>query len=107
MAFEEPPEASPEADADAARQLARAIVVNRLAANASFEAALRRLGLKDAEGTTRVEDMDLSSFEVHMESTKRKRRSKMKKHKCVFVFNRPRHGHKADRTLTRQAQEAP
>lgn len=94
-AFEEPPEASPEADADAARQLARAIVVNRLAANASFEAALRRLGLRETDGATRVEDIDLSALEVHLESTKRKRRSKMKKHKCVLHFSsttsRPTH----------------
>ena len=79
--LDEAPEASPEADADAARLLARAIVMNRLGGTITFEAALRKLGLDLSEGRQRVEDMDLSALEVHLESTKRKRRSKMKKHK--------------------------
>jgi hypothetical protein len=81
--FDNPPEASSEADADAARQLARAIVMNRVGGSVGFEAALRKLGLDLSAGRQRVEDMDLSGLAVHLDSTKRKRRKKMKKHKCV------------------------
>jgi hypothetical protein len=72
---------SAEADADAARQLARALVMNRVGATVSFDAALRRLGLDMSDGQARAEEVDLSDLVVHLDSTKRKRRKKMKKHK--------------------------
>jgi hypothetical protein len=77
----EPMEPSPEADADVARQLARTLVMNRLGGTVSFDAALRKLGLDLSEGRERVEEMDLSDLAIHLDSVKRKRRKKMKKHK--------------------------
>ncbi|OBZ69079.1 hypothetical protein A0H81_10745 [Grifola frondosa] len=79
--FEETPEASPEADADAARQLARAMVVNRLGASISWENTLKRLGLDVTEGRAEEVSLAQAEFEIYMDSTKRKRRRKMKKHK--------------------------
>jgi hypothetical protein len=78
------PDTTAEADADAARQLARAIVMNRVGATVSFDAALRHLGLDLSEGRARAEEVDLSDLVMHLDSTKRKRRKKMKKHKYVF-----------------------
>ncbi|THH16485.1 hypothetical protein EW146_g4162 [Bondarzewia mesenterica] len=72
--IDDPPEASPEADAEAARQLARALVINRVGSLISWDETMRRLGVQ-------VEQMDLSGHEILMDSTKRKRRKKMKKHK--------------------------
>ena len=85
--IDDPPEASPESDADAARQLARALVVNKVGSAMQWEEALRKLGLD--ETTRRAEEVSLAEaeFDMYMDSTKRKRRRKMKKHKCV-VFNR-------------------
>lgn len=75
------PEPSPEADADAARQLARALVVNHVGASLAWEATLKRLGLDETKG--RAEEVSLAEeeFQIYMDSTKRKRRKKMKKHK--------------------------
>jgi hypothetical protein len=78
---------SADADAHAARQLARAIVMNRVGADISFDAALRRLGLDVSEGRARAEDVDLSDLTIHLDSTKRKRRKKMKKHKYVYLLS--------------------
>ncbi|KAI0056453.1 hypothetical protein BV25DRAFT_1842312 [Artomyces pyxidatus] len=77
--LDDPPEASPEADADAARQLARALVMNTVGGAVQFEDALRRLGLDLSVGRESV--TDVSELQVDMDSTKRKRRKKMKKHK--------------------------
>ncbi|TFY74477.1 hypothetical protein EWM64_g9535 [Hericium alpestre] len=78
--FDEVPEASPEADADAARQLARALVMNRVGGTLSWDAALQKMGLDVNEGRVSVEGVV-----VDMDSTKRKRRKKMKTHKWVIV----------------------
>ncbi|KIP12258.1 hypothetical protein PHLGIDRAFT_98171 [Phlebiopsis gigantea 11061_1 CR5-6] len=79
--IDDPPEASPESDADAARQLARALVVNRVGATMHWEDVLQKLGLD--ETARRAEEVSLAEaeFDVYMDSTKRKRRRKMKKHK--------------------------
>ena len=74
-------EASPEADADAARQLARAMVVNRVGASIAWEDTLKRLGLDVTSGRAEEVTMAEAEFEIYMDSTKRKRRKKMKKHK--------------------------
>ena len=89
--LEDPPEATPEADADAARLLNRALVVNRLGSTVSWEETLAKLGVVEermslAEMGTGAHDvgMDVSMmnrFDAYMDSTKRKRRKKMKKHK--------------------------
>ncbi|TFK54739.1 hypothetical protein OE88DRAFT_1653207 [Heliocybe sulcata] len=74
-------EASPEADADAARQLSRALVMNRVGGTISWQDTLQRLGLELAEGEGRADEMNLSGYTIKADSTKRKRRKKMKKHK--------------------------
>lgn len=84
--LEDPPEASPESDADAARQLARAMVVNRVSAALSWEQTLQKLGLDEAQGRAEEVDAAQAEFDAYMDSTKRKRRKKMKKHKCVYMF---------------------
>ena len=82
--LEDPPEASPESDADAARQLARALVVNRVGAALSWEATLKRLGLDVTEGRAEEISQAQAEFDMYMDSTKRKRRRKMKKHKYAL-----------------------
>ena len=79
--IDELPEASPESDADAARLLARALVSNRVGAALAWENTLKGLGLD--ESTVRVAEVNQAKaeFDVYMDSTKRKRRKKMKKHK--------------------------
>ena len=90
--LEDPPEATPEADADAARLLNRALVVNRLGGTVSWEETLAKLGVVEERassaemgmGARDVVNVDVSmmnAFDAYMDSTKRKRRSKMKKHK--------------------------
>ncbi|KAH7889561.1 hypothetical protein F5I97DRAFT_1934445 [Phlebopus sp. FC_14] len=82
--IDDPPESSPEADADAARQLAHTLVMNRVASAMDWQNTLSRLGLS-ADGTEG--DMALAKESaqkwvgIHADSTKRKRRKKMKKHK--------------------------
>lgn len=76
--IDDPPEASPEADADTARQLSRALVVNRVGNSVDWEAALQRLGL-DVQDSAFM--MDIGDSGIALDSTKRKRRKKMKKHK--------------------------
>jgi len=73
--LEDPPETTPEADADTARLLARTLAMNAVNSAVSWEATLRRLGLNPAE------DAALGGLAVKLDSTKRKRRRKMKKHK--------------------------
>jgi len=77
MTLEDPPETTPEADADTARLLARTLAMNAVSSAVSWEATLRRLGLN------LTEDATLEGPSVELDSTKRKRRKKMKKHKCV------------------------
>jgi len=87
--LEDPPEATPEADADAARLLNRALVVNRLGAAVSWEDTLAKLGAVEertslpemAMGAHDVVGVSMNGSNAYMDSTKRKRRSKMKKHK--------------------------
>ncbi|CDO73563.1 hypothetical protein BN946_scf185014.g33 [Trametes cinnabarina] len=79
--YEESADVSPEADADAARQLARAMVVNRIGASLAWEETLKRLGLDVTSGRAEEVSMAEAEFEMYMDSTKRKRRKKMKKHK--------------------------
>lgn len=74
-------DASPEADADAARQLARAMVVNRIGASLAWEDTMKRLGLDMTSGRAEEVSLAEAEFELYMDSTKRKRRKKMKKHK--------------------------
>lgn len=89
--LEDPPEASTEADADAARLLARALVINRVGGTIRWDETMRRLGWK-GEDSKEVLTMPVDSPRgrsvaldgenvVDMDSVKRKRRKKMKKHK--------------------------
>lgn len=64
---DDPPEATPETDADAARVLSRSLVMNRIGAWADWHAVLDALGHADAG--------------AQLDSTRRKKRKKMKKHK--------------------------
>jgi hypothetical protein len=80
--LEDPPETTPEADADTARLLSRTLVMNAVSSAVSWDATLRRLGLNPAENTAALGDQGLT---VELDSTQRKRRKKMKKHKCVNI----------------------
>ncbi|KAF9648981.1 hypothetical protein BDM02DRAFT_3269017 [Thelephora ganbajun] len=88
--LEDPPEATPEADADAARLLNRALVVNRVGGAVSWEETLTKLGIVEERmslaeigmGAHGIVDVSvMNGFDAYMDSTKRKRRKKMKKHK--------------------------
>jgi len=90
--LEDPPEATPEADADTARLLNRALVVNRLGGAVSWEETLAKLGVVEermslaemgmgAHDVVEVGASTMNGFYAYMDSTKRKRRKKMKKHK--------------------------
>lgn len=81
-------EASVDADADAAtaRQLSRALIMTHAGASVAWEDTLRRLGLdleKDVDRIQTRAQMDREWEEVTMDSTKRKRGKKMKKHKYI------------------------
>jgi len=82
--LDDPPEASPEADADAARQLARALVIHRVGGAISWEDTLTKLGL---DGNTKEGKVELAKEwareweTIYADSVKRKRKKKMKKHK--------------------------
>ncbi|KAH9170400.1 hypothetical protein EDB89DRAFT_1907770 [Lactarius sanguifluus] len=78
--LDNPPETTPEADADTARLLARALAMNAVSSSASWDATLHRLGLNPAEGRA-AESAALEGLAVQLDSTHRKRRKKMKKHK--------------------------
>ncbi len=80
--LEDPPETTPEADADTARLLARTLAMNAVSSAVGWDATLRRLGLNPAESTAVLGDQGRT---VELDSTRRKRRRKMKKHKCVNV----------------------
>ncbi|KAI9445959.1 hypothetical protein H4582DRAFT_2107842 [Lactarius indigo] len=78
--LDNPPETTPEADADTARLLARALAMNAVNSSVSWDATLQRLGLNPAEGRA-AESAALEGLAVELDSTQRKRRKKMKKHK--------------------------
>ena len=81
--FDDHMETSPEGDAETARQLSRALAVNKAGSTVAWEKALRMLGLDvemELERVVMREQME-KDWEVMMDSTKRKRRKKMKKHK--------------------------
>ncbi|KAI0691029.1 hypothetical protein BC835DRAFT_1417416 [Cytidiella melzeri] len=80
-AVDEPPEASPESDADAARILAKALVSSRVEAALAWEGTLKRLGLDESKVHAAEVSQAQAEFDVYMDSTRRKRRKKMKKHK--------------------------
>jgi hypothetical protein len=80
--LDDPPETTPEADADTARLLARTLAMNAVGSTVSWEATLRRLGLKPVEEDAAA----LGGLTVELDSTKRKRRKKIKKHKCVLLY---------------------
>ncbi|KAG0705078.1 hypothetical protein DFH29DRAFT_315968 [Suillus ampliporus] len=82
--LEDPPESSFETDADAARQLGHALVMNRVGGMVSWHNALARLGLvgESAEGSAvNAKESAQEWVTIHADSTKRKKRKKMKKHK--------------------------
>lgn len=73
-----------DADIDTARQLNRALTMTHAGNVAAWEDTLRRLGLDVDQQPDRVglqEQMDKEWQDVMMDSVKRKRRKKMKKHK--------------------------
>jgi hypothetical protein len=82
--LDDPPEPSAEADADTVRQLARALVVNRVGGTISWEDTLARLGF---DGNAKERTAELAKEwareldTIHADSVKRKRKKKMKKHK--------------------------
>lgn len=84
--IDNPPESSPDADADAARQLAHALVTNRVGGVIAWQQALSRLGLsaKHSENDmTLARESAQEWVTIHADSTRRKKRKKMKKHKYV------------------------
>ena len=84
LGFDPSSEPSVDADAEAARQLTRALTMNKAGATVSWEDTLKHLGLDVAQEADRVnlqQQFDKEWQEVMMDSTKRKRRKKMKKHK--------------------------
>lgn len=84
LGFDPASEPSVDADAEAARQLTRALTMNKAGATVSWEDTLKYLGLDVAQEADRVnlqQQFDKDWQEVMMDSTKRKRRKKMKKHK--------------------------
>ena len=106
--LEDPPEATPETDADAARLLNRALVVNRLGGAVSWEETLAKLGVAEERmnfyemgmGARNIVDVDISTmngYDAYMDSTKRKKKRKMKKHKlkkrrrvrCILLLSGP------------------
>ncbi|PPQ91401.1 hypothetical protein CVT25_014289 [Psilocybe cyanescens] len=71
-------------DAEAARQLTRALTLSKAGATLSWEKTMKHLGLdvsKDADRINLQQQFDKEWEEVLLDSTKRKRRKKMKKHK--------------------------
>ncbi|KAH9484455.1 hypothetical protein JR316_0003937 [Psilocybe cubensis] len=71
-------------DAEAARQLTRALTLSKAGATLAWEKTMKHLGLdvsKDADRINLQQQFDKEWEEVLLDSTKRKRRKKMKKHK--------------------------
>lgn len=80
--------ASMEADAEAARQITRALTMHSTAGTLAWNATLQRLGADSGQDIEQVvstaAQMQKAWNSISMDSTKRKRRKKMKKHKSVF-----------------------
>ncbi|KAJ7156959.1 hypothetical protein C8R43DRAFT_997813 [Mycena crocata] len=76
-----------DADAEAARQLTRALTMSRAGATVSWESTLRRLGLDvdSAAHELRVTEWNQEWEDILADSVKRKRKKKMKKHKCAQI----------------------
>ena len=73
-----------DADAEAARQLTRALTMSKAGSMLAWENTLKHLGLdvsKEADRMNLQQQFDKEWEEVLLDSTKRKRRKKMKKHK--------------------------
>ncbi|KDR73631.1 hypothetical protein GALMADRAFT_251390 [Galerina marginata CBS 339.88] len=73
-----------DADAEAARQLTRALTMTKTGSTLSWESTMKHLGIdvsKDADRVNLQQQFDKEWEDVMMDSTKRKRRKKMKKHK--------------------------
>lgn len=82
--METSPEIAAANDAEAGRTITRALAINCAGATSMWEETLKRIGLDVALEPERVglqERLDKELQEVRMDSTKRKRRKKMKKHK--------------------------
>jgi hypothetical protein len=69
------------ADADTARQMTHALTINRVGDAVEWEKTLRHLGVDKQEGARNVLEIHREWRDVMMDSTKRKKRKKMKKHK--------------------------
>ena len=88
--LDNPPESSPDADADAARQLAHTLVMNRVGGAVSWQQVLSQFGL-----STKYSESDMTGAKetaqewvtIHADSTRRKKRKKMKKHKYVSFLS--------------------
>lgn len=82
--IDDPPELSQEADVDAARQLAHTLVINRIGATMAWQDTLSHLGLAQ-EGVISdpalIKQAAQKWVSVYADSTRRKKRRKMKKHK--------------------------
>ncbi|KIL00915.1 hypothetical protein PAXRUDRAFT_357252 [Paxillus rubicundulus Ve08.2h10] len=84
LTSEDPPESSPEADADAARQLAHTLVMNCVGGTIAWQETLSHIGLTAEKGDmTLAKESAQEWVGIHADSTRRKKRKKMKKHKCV------------------------
>ncbi|KAI6166936.1 hypothetical protein EDD17DRAFT_1752272 [Pisolithus thermaeus] len=97
LTIDDPPESSAEADADAARQLAHTLVVNRVGATMAWEHSVARLGLSQESfvgGLISARESAQKWVGIYADSTRRKKRKKMKKHKL-----------KKRRRLTRAARQ--
>jgi hypothetical protein len=72
-----------DADAEAARQLTRALTITRAGATVAWDSTLRRLGVDvdSAANDLRAKEWNQEWEDILADSTKRKRRKKMKKHK--------------------------
>lgn len=80
-------ETSIDADAEAARQLTRALTMHKAGGIMAWERTLRHLGLDvdmEADRVGLQQQWDKEWDDVMLDSVKRKRRKKMKKHKCVI-----------------------
>ena len=89
--IDNPPESSPDADADAARQLAHTLVMNRIGGAIAWQQALSRLGLSakySESDITLAKETAQEWVTIHADSTRRKKRKKMKKHKYVHSLPR-------------------
>jgi len=72
-----------DADGEAARQLTRALSMTRIGATVAWESTLQRLGVdvEAAANDLRTTEWNQEWEDILADSTKRKRRRKMKKHK--------------------------